>query len=153
MPPAAYFAPIRQIWSRATCRVSGRSTFHQFFGVYTQKRLQTGARILESRGIPSQSNDFTPTVLVPKAYENHILKNQLLVLRPDLDSSQDSRKVGQRIFQKIQKLTKLQRGKYFFTLDCNNYNETLACRWNRWRVQWYSCPGLGRGELPTLYLR
>ena len=31
----------------------------------------------------------------------------LLVLRPDLDSSQDSKKVGQRIFQKIQKLTKL----------------------------------------------
>ena len=30
MQPAAYFASIRQIWSRATCRVSGRTIFIDF---------------------------------------------------------------------------------------------------------------------------
>jgi hypothetical protein len=56
MQPAAYFAPIRQICSRASCRVSGRSTFHQFFGVYSstaKKGCRQGAMIWESGGIPS----------------------------------------------------------------------------------------------------
>ena len=38
------------------------------------------ARIWESRGIPSQSNNFTATVPVPKSYENYIVKNQLFML-------------------------------------------------------------------------
>ena len=66
-----------------------------------------------SAGIPSQSNDFIATVSVPKSYENYIVKTQLfmclplLVLRPDLNLSQDLRKVSQGIFQKNQKMTKL----------------------------------------------
>ena len=60
---------------------------------------------LEIWGIPSQSNDFTATVLLPKSEENQIEKTNflfvyLLVLRPDLDSPQDSRKVSPGIFQK-----------------------------------------------------
>jgi hypothetical protein len=40
--PAAYFAPIRQIWSRATCRVSGRNTFHHFWRLYLKKAVDRG---------------------------------------------------------------------------------------------------------------
>ena len=67
-------------------------------------------------GICGQSNDFTARALLPKSYENHIVKNQLfmflplLVWRPGLNSSQDWREVSQEIFLKNQKLTKLQKG-------------------------------------------
>ena len=46
------FGFIPQIWSRATCRVSGQTISHQFFVVYSWKRpwkrLYKGARIWES---------------------------------------------------------------------------------------------------------
>ena len=76
-------------------------------------------------GIPSQSNNFTATVLVQKSYKDHTVKSQLfifvpllvfmLVLTPDSDSSQDLRKVIPpdtavlvvKEFSKIQNLTKL----------------------------------------------
>jgi hypothetical protein len=48
----------------------------------TRERLGKEARIWKSRGIPSQSNDFTATVPVTKSYENHIEKNQLLCVYP-----------------------------------------------------------------------
>jgi hypothetical protein len=35
-----------------------------------------------SPGFPSQSNDFTATVPVPKSYENYIVKNQLFMCLP-----------------------------------------------------------------------
>ena len=36
----------------------------------------------ESRGISSQSTDFTATVPVPKSYQNHTVKTQLFMCLP-----------------------------------------------------------------------
>jgi hypothetical protein len=82
-------------------------------GNQVEARFINFSRIRESMGICGQSNDFTARALLPKSYENHIVKNQLfmflplLVWRPGLNSSQDSREVSQEIFLKNQKLTKL----------------------------------------------
>jgi hypothetical protein len=53
----------------------------------------------------------------------------LIVLRPELDSSQDSRKVSRGFFRKNQKLAKLERRNVFCVLDCNNYSvsHTAVC--------------------------
>jgi hypothetical protein len=57
-------------------------------------------------GIPGQSNNFTAKIPVTKSYENHIVKKStshvypLHVLRPDLDSPQDSKRFSQGILKK-----------------------------------------------------
>jgi hypothetical protein len=52
MQSPAYFAPIRQIWSKATCRVSGQTTFHQFFGGLIKKAIDLRGQDLEISGNP-----------------------------------------------------------------------------------------------------
>jgi hypothetical protein len=78
------FGFIPQIWSRATCRVSGQTISHQFFVVYSWKRpwkrLYKGAGIWEStRMIPIRSDDFTTTVPVQKLHESHIVRNPIFI--------------------------------------------------------------------------
>ena len=97
----------------ATCKYQVEALFINF-SVSTAKK---GYRQGPGSGNLGESlvicTDFTPTVPVPKSYENHMKKTDflcvypLLVLRPDLDSSQDFMKFSQGIFQKNQKLTKL----------------------------------------------
>jgi hypothetical protein len=98
---AVYFAPIRQIWSKATCGVSGRAIFYEFFGVYNLKKVyrqgQGSGNLLESQVKATISKQQYSTST--KSYENHIEKTNFLciypqlVLRPDLDSYRDPRKV------------------------------------------------------------
>ena len=70
------------------------------------------------------SGNLTVTVPVPKSYDNHIEKKNyflcvypLLVLRQDLVSSQDSRKVSQGIFQNKLKIDKVIEGERFLRFD------------------------------------
>ena len=83
-------------------------------------------------GIPNQSDDFTPTVLVPKAYENHIVKNQLFMCLPPacfengFGFVSGFEEMRSRNFPKNPKIDEVIEGENFFTLDCNNYTRVLA---------------------------
>ena len=119
MQSAAYFAPIRQIGSRATCRVSWSNHFSSNFRCLDKKGYRQGP------GSGNLEESLVKATISQRQYwyQNHrkitykktnfLCVYPLPVLRPDLDSSQDSRKVSQGIFQKIPKLTKLQRGKIY----------------------------------------
>ena len=123
---AAFFALIREIWSRATCRVSWLNHFSSICWCLDKKGYT---------GRQGQDLDLVKATISQRQYwyQNHrkitykktnfLYVYPLLVLRPDLDSSQDSRKVGQGIFQKHPKIDVViyRGGKDFFTLDCNNY--------------------------------
>ena len=133
MQPAAYFAPIRQIWSKATCRVRS----NHFSPIFSVSAAKKGYRQGPGSGNLGESLVKATISQRQYQYQNHWKITQkktnflciypLLVLGPDLDPSQDSRKVSQGIFQKIPKLTKLQMGKDLCLLDSNNYRYSTAC--------------------------
>jgi hypothetical protein len=91
----------------------GRITFDQFFDIL----IKTGYR--QGPGSENLGESLVKATILQRQYwyQNHrkitykktnfLYVYPLLVLRPDLDSSQDSRKISQGIFQKNQKLTKL----------------------------------------------
>jgi hypothetical protein len=64
-------------------------------------------------------DDSTGTKIIGKPHrENQLLcVYPLLVLRPDLDSSQDSRKVSQGIFQKNPKIDEVIEGEIFMPFE------------------------------------
>ena len=106
MQSPAYFAPIWQIWSKASCRVSWLNNFSSIFRYLDKKGYRQGP------GSENLGESLVKATISQRQYwyQNHrktTLKKKnflcvylVLVLRPDLDSSQDSRKVSRGIFQK-----------------------------------------------------
>ena len=106
MQPGANFARMRQIWSRATCRVSWSNQLSSIFRDLDKKGYRQGP------GSGSLGESLVKATISQRQYryQNHrkitykktnfLCVYPLLVLRPDLDSSQNLMKVSQRIFQK-----------------------------------------------------
>ena len=127
MQPGANIAPIREVWSRATCRVSWSNHLSSIFRDLDKKGYRQGpgsgnlGESLVKATISQRQYGYQNHRKITYKKTNFLCVYPLPVLRPDLDSSQDSRKVSQGIFQKIPKLTKLQRGKDLCPLDSNDY--------------------------------
>ena len=91
----------------------GRITLHKFLEILIKKAIDRG-QDLEISGNPLSKQRFhsdgAGTKIIGKSHTkktNFLYVYPLLALRPDLDSSQDSRKVSRGIFRKIKKMAKL----------------------------------------------
>jgi hypothetical protein len=120
MQPAAYFAPIWQIWSRATCRVSWSNHFSSISRDLDKKGYRQGPgseNLGESQvkaTISQRQYWYQNHTKITYKKTNFLYVYPLLVLRPDLDSSQDSRKVSRETFSgKKSKIGKVIEGESF----------------------------------------
>jgi hypothetical protein len=112
MQPAAYFAP----FGRSGQELPVEYQVVPYFINFSVSTAKKGYR--QGPGSWNLGESLIKATISQRQYQyqNHMKITQkkstfmclpLLVLRPDLHSSQDSRKVSQGIFQKIQKLAKL----------------------------------------------
>ena len=77
MQSASYCARIRQVSSRATSRVSGRRTFHEYFG---QNGVNMGPRCANIAESPAKTDNLTAKVLGLKTSEIYIVKKSTFYL-------------------------------------------------------------------------
>jgi hypothetical protein len=119
MQSAGYFAPIRQIWSRATCRVSWWNHFASIFRDLDKKGYRHGPRsvnlgeFLVKATISQRQYWYQNHRKITYKKNNFLYVYPMLVLRPDLDSSQDSRKVSRGIFRKKSEIDEVIEGESF----------------------------------------
>ena len=109
----AVYTCVLEYTVRATCRVSWSNELSLIFRDLDKKGYRQGpgsgkfGKSLVKATISQRQYRYQNQMKITYKKTNFLCVYPLLVLRPDLDSSQDSRKVSQGIFQKNQKLAKL----------------------------------------------
>ena len=119
MQPGANIAPIREVWSRATCRVSWSNHLSSIFRDLDKKGYRQGpgsgnlGESLVKATISQRQYWYQNHRKITYKKTNFLCVYPLSVLRPDLDSSQDSREVSQGFFQKNPKIDEVIEGARF----------------------------------------